>query len=328
VEKAAYKALEAAQLLGLSKQALLEYERQGKIPPSRRDEKGNRYYTWDDIEAVRGLVGKRPSIPDPPVVIAVFNMKGGVGKSTVSANLAWKAAEIGYRTLALDADPQGHMTTCLGQEPSEFKTTLLDVLVPDLHGETMPVEQVRLEITPNLHLIAGNLSMCSINLRLSQQPEREYRLRRALEAVREAGIYDLVVIDSPPSYDLTSHNIILACDFLLAPVRLDGNSFYGLQYLFDSIRDISRTYRYKIRHVAIVANHFNGSYSVSRQILEGLRRNYASYVTRTVIRQDVNIDKANALRKPIFVSSPSCKGSKDLESLTREVIAMIQGKEG
>lgn len=139
-------------------------------------------------------------------------------------------------------------------------------------------------------------------------------------------MYDVIVIDSPPSYDLTSLNILLASDFLLAPVKLDGNSFYGLQYLFDSIRDISTTYRYTIPTVAITANHYNSSYSVSRQILDGLRAIYAPHVTRTVIRQDVSFDKANALRQPIFVTAPSSKGSRDLESLTMELSQMFEAE--
>ncbi|MDQ7785406.1 MAG: AAA family ATPase [Desulfomonilaceae bacterium] len=320
-----YKPLEAARMVGISKELLLSYERDGLIPPAGRDEQGNRCYTHEDIEVIRAAVGVRPKLTNPPVTIAVFNMKGGVGKSTISSNLAWRTAEIGYRTLAVDADPQGHMTTSLGREPGGFQKTLLQMLVPDLTRHTASSSEVRCEITPNLHLIPGNLSMCSLNLLLFQQPEREYRLRRSIEEIRDQGIYDLVVIDSPPSYDLTSLNILLATDFLLAPVKLDGNSFYGLEYLFDSIRDINMTYRYSIPKVAITANHYNNSYSVSRQILDGLRHNYAPYITRTVVRQDVNFDKANALRQPIFVTSPSSKGSKDLERLTAEILAMLQG---
>jgi chromosome partitioning protein len=312
-------------MLGLSKDLLLSYERDGRIPPCSRDEKGNRYYTFEDIEVIRAAAGVRPKLDNPPIILAVFNMKGGVGKSTISSNLAWRTAEIGYRTLAIDSDPQGHMTTSLGREPSSFQKTLLQMLVPDLKRHTASVSEVRCEITPNLHLVPANLSMCSLNLLLFQQPEREYRLRRSVEEIRNHGIYDLVVIDSPPSYDLTSLNILLAADFLLAPVKLDGNSFYGLEYLFDSIRDINMTYRYRIPMVAITANHYNNSYSVSRQILEGLQHNYAPYITRTVVRQDVNFDKANALRQPIFVASPSSKGSRDLESLTAEILETILG---
>ncbi len=325
MRNSSYKPLEVARMLGLSKELLLNYERDGKVPPPRRDEKGNRYYTHEDIEIIRVAVGVRPKLDNPPVILAVFNMKGGVGKSTISSNLAWRAAEIGYKTLAIDSDPQGHMTTSLGQEPSSFQKTLLQMLVPDITRHTATLSEVRCEITPNLHLIPANLSMCSLNLLLFQQPEREYRLRRSTEEIRNHGIYDLIVIDSPPSYDLTSLNILLAADFLLAPVKLDGNSFYGLEYLFDSIRDINMTYRYRIPMVAITANHYNSSYSVSRQILDGLQDNYAPYITRTVVRQDVNFDKANALRQPIFVASPSSKGSKDMERLTAEILEMVLG---
>lgn len=327
MEKTRYKPLEAARMLTLSKELLLAYERQGKIPDPPRDDNGNRYYTSEDIEGIRELLGMGPKLKNAPVVIAVFNMKGGVGKSTVSSNVAWKMAENGFRVLAVDADPQGHMTTSLGQEPTQFQNTLLQVLIPGLDRRSICVTQARHEINPNLHLVPANLSMCSMNLLLFQQPEREYRLRHAVSAIKELGIYDIIVIDSPPSLDLMSQNILLACDFLLAPVKLDGNSFYGLQYLFDSIQDIALTYRYKIPTVVIAPNHYNQTYSVSRQILAGLQENYSSYVAKTVVRQDVSFDKANALRQPIFVTAPSSKGARDLESLTAELTQMLEAKD-
>jgi chromosome partitioning protein len=319
-----FKPAEAARILGVPKEQLFNYERDGKIPDSQRDESGARFYTYEDIERIRDLIKVRPAIEGAPAVLAVFNMKGGVGKSTISSNLAWRIAEKGYRTLALDADPQGHMTTSLGQEPADFKHTLLQILIPDSTRETLSVTELRYQVTPNLDLVPANLSMCSLNLLLFQQPEREYRFRRAVELIRNLNYYDILVIDSPPSYDLTSLNILLACDFLLAPVKLDGNSFYGLQYLFDSIHDITKIYRYVIPIIGIVANHYNGSYSVSRQILDGLRANYSPHVLSTVIRQDVTFDKANALRQPIFAMAPASKGTKDLEALTEEVLEKIE----
>lgn len=326
METKAYKPSEVARMLGLSKEILLGYERAGKIPTPRRDSLGNRYYTSEEVEAIREMLGLRPRVGDRPKVLAVFNMKGGVGKSTVSSNLAWKMAEMGFRVLALDADPQGHMTTSLGREPSDFQKTLQHLLIPDMDRRISSVPEVRVEISPNLHLVPANLSMCSMNLLLFQQPEREYRLRRAVEKLRETDAYDLMIVDSPPAYDLTSLNIMLACDFLVSPVKLDGNSFYGLQYLFDAVRDLGATYRYRISRLVIVPNQYNHSYSVSRQILEGLQENYAPYLTRTVIRQDVSFDKANALREPIFVTAPSSKGSRDMEALTAEITDVIEAR--
>ncbi len=319
-----FKPVDAAKILGMSRERLVTYERDGKIPDSQRDEYGNRFYTYNDIEKIRDLIQKRPKIQNGPVVIAVFNMKGGVGKSTISSNLAWKTAERGYRTLAIDADPQGHMTTSLGQEPADFERTLLQMLIPDAKCETARVDELKRVITPTLDLAPANLSMCSMNLLLFQQPEREYRFRRAIERIKKENDYNIVVVDSPPAYDLTSLNILLACDFLLAPVKLDGNSFYGLQYLFDSISDIAKTYRHTIPMIKIVANHYHGSYSVSRQILDGLQENYGDYVMSTVIRQDVSFDKANALRQPVFLMAPTSKGSRDLESMTDEALAVIR----
>jgi cellulose biosynthesis protein BcsQ len=94
--------------------------------------------------------------------------------------------------------------------------------------------------------------------------------------------------------------------------------------LFESITDIQKIYRYTIPLVSIVPNHYNGSYSVSRQILEGLRDHYGNYLTKTVIRQDVNFDKSNALRQSIFSLSATSKGSRDLEALSLELLETIK----
>lgn len=319
-----YKPREAALMLGLTKDALLKHESEGRIAPADRDDRGNRVYSAEDIEVIRERLGLRPTLKNAPLVIAVFNMKGGVGKSTLSSNTAWKLAECGFRVLALDADPQAHMTTSLGLEPHDFDGTFQNLLIPEAGRAGPDVERITLNLTPNLDLVPANLSMCALNLYLFQQPEREYRLRRAMEHVRDVDRYDLTVIDSPPSYDLTSLNILLACDILVAPVKLDGNSFYGLEYLFDSIHDLINTYRYEIPKVLIVPNHYNHGFSVGRQILRGLQKNYGEYMARTVVRQDVNFDKANALREPIFVAAPSSKGSRDLDKLTAELIELIR----
>ena len=110
-----YKPLEVARMLGLDKGSLLSFEKEGKIPPAGRDEKGNRIYTAEEVEKIRAITGVGGRVTEGPVILAVFNMKGGVGKSTVSANLAWMISQKGFRTLAIDADPQGHMTTSLGE---------------------------------------------------------------------------------------------------------------------------------------------------------------------------------------------------------------------
>ncbi len=180
-----FKPAEAARILGISKEQLLSFEREGKIPDSSRNENGFRVYTYQEIEEIRDCAKLRPKLSRSPLIVAVFNMKGGVGKSTISSNLAWRMAEKGYRTLAVDADPQGHMTTSLGMEPADFEKTLLQILVPNGKREIASIEETKFTITPTLHLIPAKLSMCSLNLLLFQQPEREYRFRRAKEQIEK-----------------------------------------------------------------------------------------------------------------------------------------------
>jgi len=150
-----------ARMLGISKHELLEKESQGILPPAKRDEHQDRYYTPEDIIRYRKYLGL------PPIVRSVrkqlfLNFKGGTGKSTISASYGFRMAQMGLRTLLIDLDPQGHLTQCLGLNSAQYPKTLFSALI---EKEEIDRILVKTDLS-TLHVIPSNLNLSPVELSL------------------------------------------------------------------------------------------------------------------------------------------------------------------
>src|SRR5262245_29880571 len=158
--------------------------------------------------------GESPSPrPHPfPRRLAVANQKGGVGKTTTAINLGAGLAELDYRVLIIDLDPQGNATTGVGVNPRNLETSMYDVIINEV-----PIENC-IEATSfrNLFVAPAALDLAGAEIELVPAFIRELRLRRALEAVEDD--YDFVLIDCPPSLGLLTVNVLAAAHDVLVPI--------------------------------------------------------------------------------------------------------------
>jgi chromosome partitioning protein len=145
-------------------------------------------------------------------VVAVANQKGGVGKTTTAVNLSAYLA-LSVRVLLIDLDPQANATSSLGLEPPARST--YDVLI----GDARLPEVILRDTRPNLDLAPANRALAGAQVELVELPDRERRLRSAVDEVRAD--YDLVVIDCPPSLGILTLNALVAADLVLAPVQCE-----------------------------------------------------------------------------------------------------------
>jgi chromosome partitioning protein len=222
---------EFAEALGISKKTLMQYEKEGKLPPAKRHQSGKllyRYYTPEDLIVAR----QKLNIPSPfPTQRRqlFMNLKGGVGKSVLSYNYAYRVAKLGIKTLLIDLDAQAHLTTYAGLHPEKIKITLYNVLLED-----MPVDMaIQHGSLPTLDIIPSNLTLSPLELSLFGRHAREYRLQRALQPIKDK--YQLVVIDAPPNLSLLNVNAILSVQDLIVPVMADFFSYYFFRLLFESL---------------------------------------------------------------------------------------------
>ena len=304
-----------AKLLRISKQELLEKEAKGLIPPAQRDAKGARYYKPEDVVKYRNYLG----IPSPVKSVRkqlFLNFKGGTGKSSLSASYGFRLAQMGFRTLLIDLDPQGHLTQCLGLNSEAFPKTLFNSLIgkEDIENIIVKTDLSTLDIIPS------NLNLSPIELSLFSMNSREFRLKRLLSTIEMN--YDVIVMDASPSIGLLNLNAILASNDLLIPVLADFLSYHGLKILFETLSTIEEDFSFVFENIFIFLNRYNDSHRICRRSKKALETHYKKYLVRTVIRQDTKIAEATSLGTPIFLFAQSSKGAEDIQNLIDEIFGL------
>lgn len=301
-----------AKILGISKQELIEKESQRIIPPAKRGDKQERYYTVDDVIQYRKALGL-PSLLKSIRKQLFLNFKGGTGKSTISASYGFRLAQTGIRTLLIDLDPQGHLTQCLGLNSQQYPKTLFNALI-----EREEIEKVIIKTDlSTLDVIPSNLNLSPVELSLFSMNSREFRLKRLLSNIEKN--YDLIVMDASPSIGLLNLNAILFSNDLIIPVLADFLSYHGLKILFETLSTIEEDFSFVFENIFIFLNRYNESHKICRRSKKALETHYVKYLLNTVVRQDTKIAEATSQGTPVFLFAPSSKGAVDIQSLIDEI---------
>lgn len=304
-----------ARLLGISKQELLEKEAKGILPPPKRNSNQERYYKPEDVPKYRNYLG----LPSPFKSIRkqlFLNFKGGTGKSTISASYGFRLAQMGFRTLLIDLDPQGHLTQCLGLNNQQFQKTLFNALI-----EKEDLEHIVIKTDlPTLDIIPSNLNLSPIELSLFSMNSREFRLKRLLSTIEKN--YELIVMDASPSIGLLNLNAILASNDLIIPVLADFLSYHGLKILFETLSTIEEDFSFVFENIFIFLNRYNESHRICKRSKKALETHYEKYLLNTVVRQDTKIAEATSQGTPIFLFAQSSKGAADIQSLIGEIFGL------
>ncbi len=307
---------EFAEALGISKKTLMQYEREGKLPSAKRYQSGKllyRYYTPEDLIIARQKLNIPPPFPIQRRQL-FMNLKGGVGKSVLSYNYAYRVAKLGIKTLLIDLDAQAHLTTYAGLHPEKIKLTLYNVLLEDLPID-MAIQHTSL---PTLDIVPSNLTLSPLELSLFGRHAREYRLQRALQPIKDK--YQLIVIDAPPNLSLLNVNAILSVQDLIVPVMADFFSYDGLRLLFESLAQFRKDLVYELENVYVLLNSFNALETVCQQSRKALETHYKDYLLKTIVRKSTTFSKSTAAQQSVFELEPSSKAAQDIDSLVQEIL--------
>jgi chromosome partitioning protein len=268
----------------------------------------------DDVEAESEPEEEDGPEPyDLPRIIAIANQKGGVGKTTTSVNLGASLAELGYRVLVVDLDPQGNATTGLGVNARELGGSIYDVIMNDAPVEDC-VEPTSLK---NLFVAPATIDLAGAEIELVPAFSRELKLRRALHEIRDD--YDYVLIDCPPSLGLLTVNGLAAADDVVVPIQCEYYALEGLSQLIRNVSLVQKNLNPSLAVRGIVLTMYDARTKLADQVEQEVRNHFDRTVYQTVIPRTVRLSEAPSFGQPIILFDPTSRGAVAYRELAKEV---------
>ncbi len=258
-----------------------------------------------------------------PRVLAVANQKGGVGKTTTAVNLGACLAELGYRVLVCDLDPQANATTGLGVDIRALggpaAPSMYDVLLNDAPFEDcLEPSAVR-----HLFVAPATLDLAGAEIELVPVFSRELRLKRALEPV--LGQFDYVLIDCPPSLGLLTVNGLAAATEVLVPIQCEYYALEGLGQLLRNVQLVQRNLNPTLEVSTIVMVMYDARTKLAEQVVAEVRAHFGPAVCRVVVPRTVRLSEAPSFGQPITAFDPTSRGATAYRELAREVSGGVPG---
>lgn len=259
---------------------------------------------------------------DTTRIFAIANQKGGVGKTTTSINLGTALAAVGRSVLVVDFDAQGNASTGLGITRPERQVTSYDVVV-----DNVPLgEAVTQTLVPRLDIVAGDENLSGVEMELSDDPRRSYRLRDALRkynaeaATNGQTEYDYMLIDCPPALSSLTINAMTAADSLLVPLQCEFLALEGLSQLLRTVEVVRNGLNPDLDIQGVVLTMYDRRNNLSDQVADEVRAVLGNKVYNTVIPRNVRLSEAPSFGKPALLYDYRCPGSEAYIRLASEML--------
>ena len=249
-------------------------------------------------------------------VVAVANQKGGVGKTTTAINVATSIALSGRRVLLIDVDPQGNLTSGVGLKGEKSEQgTVYEALMTERAPEAF-VLPARIE---NLFLIPADRNLTGAEVELVSTPEREHRLRRVVDALRDQ--FDDIFIDCPPSLGLLTLNALVAADAVLIPLHCEYFALEGLADLVGTMRLVRSALNPGLDIEGVLLTMYDDRTNLGQLVARDVREFFKDKVFNTIIPRNVRLGEAPSHGVPGVLYDVKSRGAAAYVALAKEMLA-------
>ncbi|XXX81322.1 ParA family protein [Sorangium sp. So ce134] len=244
-----------------------------------------------------------------PRYLAVFNHKGGTGKTTTAVSVAAGLAARDKRVLLVDTDAQGNVSVSLG---ASSERSLYHVLVMGLR-----VADAMKTVRPNLDLLPSNETLAAAELYLAGRQNRDRVLSDRLSAA--AAEYDYVVLDCSPSLSLMNQNALVFADSVLVPVACDYLSLVGVRQVIKTVKNVNALLHHPVQIWGVLPTFFDGRAKIAREAVGTMKQHFGERCLAP-IRQAIKVKEAPAQGQTIFEYAPGTPAADDYLAVVDRII--------
>lgn len=246
-------------------------------------------------------------------IYALAQQKGGVGKTTTTINLGAALAELKYRVLLVDVDPQGALSAGLGVDAEGLSETIYHVMI----NRKLALSSVIIKTEVGCDIVPANIDLAAAEMNLVSEPGREQILKGKLKAVEER--YDYILVDCPPSLGVLTLNALAAAKGVIIPVQTQFFALRGLELLFDTISKTQERINPSLTVSGILPTLYDGRTTHSKEVLTTLQKKYPGQILKTVIPQTIKLPDSTMAGFPITVFNTNSPAAMAYRELAKEI---------